>query len=158
LTIISEKLGKLSDADLDFVTSEKARRFMRKLPNKTPVPLSQQFPTATAEAIDLLRKMLSIHPKKRITVEQALAHPFFRPLHSPEDEPICTHGPFDFTFEQEHLHRRRLQELIWQEVGSFRPSVLPVAPSRTHKGGGGATNGSLELTLSKSRSRHSQDP
>ena len=104
---------------------------MRKLPGKAPVPLKQQFPSASEEALDLLRKMLSIHPKKRITVEDALAHPFFRQLHSPEDEPVSDHGPFDFSFENEHLHRRRLQELIWEEVGSFRPSVLPVAPSRS---------------------------
>lgn len=155
LTIISEKLGKLSDPDLDFVTSEKAKRFMRKLPNKPPVPLSQQFPSATPDALDLLRKMLSVHPKKRITVEEALAHPFFRQLHSPEDEPVCDHGSFDFSFEDEHLHRKRLQELIWEEVGTFRPSVLPVAPSRSAVG-----LGNLELSLSRSRSRSSnrQDP
>ena len=120
---------------------------MRKLPNKTPVSLSQQFPSASPEAIDLLRKMLSVHPKKRITVEEALAHPFFSQLHSPEDEPVCNHGSFDFTFEDEHLHRRRLQELIWEEVGSFRPSVLPVAPSRS-----GMAIGDLELSVSRSRS------
>jgi len=151
LTIISEKLGKLPESELDFVTSDKAKRFMRKLPTKTATPLSQQFPSASPEAIDLLRKMLTVHPHKRITVEDALAHPFFRQLHSPDDEPVCDHGNFDFTFEDEHLHRKRLQELIWEEVGSFRPSVLPVAPSRA---GVGLAN--LELPLS--RSRGSRDP
>lgn len=152
LTIITEKLGKLSEAELDFVTSDKAKRFMRKLPSKAPVPLSQQFPSASPEAIDLLRKMLSVHPKKRISVEDALAHPFFRQLHSPEDEPVCDHGSFDFSFEDEHLHRRRLQELIWEEVGSFRSSALPVAPSRS-----GLGIGNLDLSLSRSRSSR-QDP
>jgi len=150
LTIISEKLGKLSDSELSFVTSDKAKRFMKKLPNKPPKPLGQQFPSASPEALDLLRKMLSIQPSKRITVEQALAHPFFKQLHSPEDEPVCSHGPFDFSFENEHLHRKRLQELIWEEVGRFRPSALPVAPSRS-----GTEADSLELSLSRSRTRSS---
>jgi len=129
LTIISEKLGKLPDKDLDFVTSEKAKRFMRKLPDKQPVPLRKQFPSTPADALDLLSRMLQVHPKKRITVDEALEHPFLAQLHSPEDEPVAP-TPFDFSFEDEKLHRVKLQELIWQEVGDFRPEVLPVPPRK----------------------------
>jgi serine/threonine protein kinase len=129
LTIISEKLGKLPETELDFVTSEKARRFMRKLPSKEPTPLTTQFPNTPVEALDLMRKMLEIHPRKRIKVEDALAHPFLAQLQNPEDEPVAE-APFDFSFEKEKLVRIRLQELIWREAGDFRPSCLPVAPSR----------------------------
>jgi serine/threonine protein kinase len=110
---------------MDFVTSSKAKSFLRKLPNKVPIPLEKQFPRAPSVAIDLLSKMLEIHPRKRITVAEALSHPFFASLHNPEDEPVA-HAPFDFSFEDETLHRVRIQELIWQEIGSFRPSCLPV--------------------------------
>jgi serine/threonine protein kinase len=102
---------------------------MRKLPNKPVVPLSQQFPETPPEALDLLGKMLQIHPKKRITVDEALKHPFMAQLHSEEDEPMAER-PFDFSFEDEKLHRIRLQELIWEEVGDFRPMCLPVPPRR----------------------------
>ena len=127
LTLITEKLGKLPEHEMDFITSEKAKRFIRKLPNKTPVPLKRQFPEASDQAIDLLKGMLQINPKRRITVEKALAHPFFESLHNPSDEPIA-HAHFDFSFEDEKLHRVRLQELIWEEVGDFRPNCLPVPP------------------------------
>lgn len=133
LTIISEKLGKLPDVDLDFVTSEKAKRFMKKLPNKTPVHLSLQFPGAPLDALDCLRKMLEIHPRKRITVDESLKHSFFEQLHNPADEPISSR-PFDYSFEDQKLHRVRLQELIWKEVADFRPSCLPIAPRRTEMG------------------------
>lgn len=129
LTIISDKLGKLPESALDFVTSDKAKRFMRKLPNKVPVQFSLQFPGTSLEALDIMRKMLEIHPGKRISVEDALRHPFFSPLHIPNDEPVSSR-PFDFSFENEKLHRLRLQELIWEEVGNFRPTCLPVAPSK----------------------------
>lgn len=102
---------------------------MRKLSDEPPAPLSLQFPNTPLDALDLLKKMLEIHPNKRITVEDALAHPFFAQLHSAEDEPVAE-APFDFTFEKEKLHRVRLQELIWQEAAHFRPSCLPVAPRR----------------------------
>ncbi len=101
---------------------------MRKLPNKPPPPLSRQFPGAPSDALDFMRKMVQIHPRKRVTVEQALAHPFLSQLHSPSDEPVAP-KPFDFSFENERLHRVRLQQLIWQEVGDFRPSCLPVPPT-----------------------------
>jgi serine/threonine protein kinase len=122
-------LGKLPEADLDFVTSEKAKRFMRKLPNKAPIHFSLQFPGAPLEALDSMRKMLEIHPGKRTSVQDSLRHPFFAPLHNPSDEPV-SELPFDFSFENEKLHRLRLQELIWEEAGRFRPSCLPVAPRK----------------------------
>ena len=130
LTIITDKLGKLPETDLGFVTSEKAKRFMMKLPNKTPVHLSLQFPDAPLDALDVMRKLLEIRPDKRLTVQQALEHPFFETLHNPADEPVSSR-PFDFRFEQnEKLIRIRLQQLIWEEVGHFRPLALPVAPRR----------------------------
>jgi len=110
---------------MDFITSSKAKSFLRKLPNKEPVPLKRQFPRAPPAAIDLLTRMLEIHPRKRIDVSAALSHPFFASLHNPQDEPIA-HAPFDFSFEDEKLHRVRLQELIWEEVGDLRPNCLPV--------------------------------
>ena len=32
--------------------------------------------------------MLTFNPEKRITIEQALEHPYMESLHSPEDEPV----------------------------------------------------------------------
>jgi len=37
-------------------------------------------------AIDLLRKLLTFDFTKRITVEEALQHPYLAELHFPEDE------------------------------------------------------------------------
>jgi serine/threonine protein kinase len=137
LTIICNKLGKLSEQDLDFVTSDKAKRFMRKLPSKTPTPLKQQFPNASSDALDLMRRLLQIHPRRRINVEDALGHSFLSQLHNDDDEPVAEEI-FDYAFENEKLHRLRLQELIWREAGHFRPSCLPVAASR----GGGSSRSS----------------
>lgn len=127
LTIICQKLGKVEESGLDFVTSEKAKRFMRKLPDKAPQPFPSQFPGAPPDALDIMRKMLQIHPHRRIDVESSLEHPFFSALHN-VDEEVVSSRPFDFSFENEKLHRLRLQELIWREAADFRPSCLPVAP------------------------------
>ena len=39
-------------------------------------------------ALDLLDKMLTFNPHKRITVEEALAHPYLEQYYDPQDEVI----------------------------------------------------------------------
>lgn len=48
-------------------------------------------------AIDLLEKMLDIDPDTRISVDEALKHPYIIQYHDPEDEP--TADIFDSSFE-----------------------------------------------------------
>ena len=50
---ICAKLGKPSAVELDFVTSEKAKRFIMSLPESAPVPMTTIFPEADPNALDL---------------------------------------------------------------------------------------------------------
>ena len=53
-----------------------------KLSATTPRCLRDQFPsTASDDALDLLSKMLEFSPDTRISVEDALRHPFMQNLH-----------------------------------------------------------------------------
>jgi serine/threonine protein kinase len=46
--------------------------------------------------------MLAFDPSSRITVEEALSHPYLAQLHFPEDEPESDPVPrFDFEFESQ---------------------------------------------------------
>lgn len=128
LRLICEKLGKPLAEDLDFVSSDKARKFLAGLPNSTSPPLENQFSGTPPDAVDLLKKMLQINPKKRITVDDALMHPFFNSIRDPRDM-YTTNSVFDYSFENQTLDRIRLKELIWEEMINFRPGCLPV-PSR----------------------------
>lgn len=132
LRLICEKLGKPAEKDLDFVTSERAKRFMNSLPNKPPPPFTEQFHAHRneKEALHLLKKMLEIHPKKRISIEKALEHPFLESLHNPEDEPT-TDSVFDFEFENDDLSRERIQQLIWEEIREYHKDLPDSFPSAT---------------------------
>jgi mitogen-activated protein kinase 7 len=49
-------------------------------------------------ALDLLGRLLAFDPAQRITVEEALEHPYLAIWHDPNDEPEAP-APFDFDFE-----------------------------------------------------------
>lgn len=44
------------------------------------------FPDADPRALDLLDKMLTFNPDRRIVVEDALAHPYLEQYYDPADE------------------------------------------------------------------------
>lgn len=46
-------------------------------PKFVPTSLSQLIPNASEQAIDLMQKMMTFDPQKRITPAQALKHPYF---------------------------------------------------------------------------------
>ncbi|CAM9516601.1 unnamed protein product [Ectocarpus sp. 13 AM-2016] len=121
LTIICDKLGKPKEDELTFVSTEKARRFIMKLSATTPQRLRDQFPgTASDEALDLLAKMLEFSPETRISVEDALKHPFMQSYHTGNDEPSADFE-FCFAFEEEVPTKHRLQELMWEEMRRYHP-------------------------------------
>lgn len=61
--------------------------------------------------------MLSFDPTKRMTIDEALAHPYMSQLHFPEDEPTAELvSAFDFDFEIYSLHKEDYKDLIYEEI------------------------------------------
>jgi len=124
LQIICETLGKPDERDLGFITSDKAKRFMRGLPPKPKVPFSTLYPKANPRALDLLDRMLVFNPHRRVSVEDALADPYMESLHAEEDEPTADRQ-FDYSFEKQleetdvDKNRLLLRELIAKESCKF---------------------------------------
>jgi serine/threonine protein kinase len=124
LKLISAIVGTPQEADLHFVTSEKALKFMRGLPIKPKAELGEMFPKANKDAVDLLEKMLKFDPYKRIAVEDALAHPYLATLHHPEDEPVCeTTFAMKDDVPDDDLKKRDIQTAILEEVFKLRPEL-----------------------------------
>ena len=112
LRLICEKLGRPHAHELEFISSERAKAFMLDLPQEEVPsltsshlislriilyhiisyhiipyqvpPLETSFPAHSSQhhAIDLLKRFLTIHPERRISVNDALEHKFMQALHN----------------------------------------------------------------------------
>lgn len=73
--------------DFNEITSSRSKDYLRALPFHRRRDLREMCPKAKPNALDLMRRCLTFSPRKRITVEEALEHPYLEPYHDPSDEP-----------------------------------------------------------------------
>ncbi|KAK2434014.1 mitogen-activated protein kinase protein MMK2 [Trifolium repens] len=124
LSLITELLGLPNEEDLGFLRSDNAKKYVKQLQHVDKQPFAQRFPDISPLAIDLAEKMLVFDPSKRITVEEALNHPYMSSLHEINEEPVCP-SPFVFDFEQATLNEEDIKELIWNESLNFCQEQKP---------------------------------
>lgn len=120
LRLITELIGSPDDSSLGFLRSENARKYVKQLPRYPRQNFALRFPNMSPGARDLLDRMLVFDPSKRITVDEALHHPYLAPLHDINDEPVCA-SPFSFDFERPSFTEENIKELIWRESLRFYP-------------------------------------
>uniref|UniRef100_A0A0L0NYV3 Mitogen-activated protein kinase n=1 Tax=Candidozyma auris TaxID=498019 RepID=A0A0L0NYV3_CANAR len=115
-------LGTPKEATLTKIGSVRAQNYVRSLPIMRRVPFSELFPNANPLALDLLEKMLTLDPHQRITVDEALKHPYMSVWHDPNDEPECK-VKFDFKTFETVDDIDSMKQLIVEEVRNFREFV-----------------------------------
>ncbi|XVE79706.1 hypothetical protein DITRI_Ditri14bG0079200 [Diplodiscus trichospermus] len=120
MRLLTELLGTPTESDIGFVQNEDARRYIRQLPVHPHQLLANVFPHVHPLAIDLIDRMLTFDPTRRITVEEALAHPYLERLHDIADEPVCPE-PFSFDFEQQPLGEEQMKDMIYEEALVLNP-------------------------------------
>jgi len=135
LNLITKVIGTPDEQDLYFVTSDKARRYLRQLPYSKPMDFKRLYPEANPLACDLIEKMLIFNPEKRINVEECLKHPYLASLHDTNDEPVAN-APFTFAFEQHNggeMTEETVRRLIFQELKQLDEEInFPLSSRNTH--------------------------
>nr|AZL94365.1 peroxiredoxin 1 [Nephromyces sp. MMRI] len=89
LELIMNMLGTPDADDIAAIKSPFAQTMMESLPVQKFKKLSDVFPTASVDALDLLNKLLQFNPTKRISAEDALSHAYVAEFHNPLEEPVC---------------------------------------------------------------------
>ena len=109
-----ELMGKISDSARKFLTM--TDRFKRQ--KFSELFKSEKFLPA---GVDFLERILVLDTDKRMSVDEALQHPYLEPLHDPDDEP--TAEPFDSSFEEDETRKAdgwrllaRQAVLDWQKT------------------------------------------
>ncbi|GJJ11075.1 hypothetical protein Clacol_005306 [Clathrus columnatus] len=123
LNRILDVLGTPKEDVFAKISSDRAKAYMRSLPIRKPQAFAE-----IQLAIDLLSKMITWDPDKRLTVTEALSHPWLANYHDPADEPAC---PAKFDRYKEYEHLTTLEEFraaIWKEIQDFRKEVRSLHP------------------------------
>jgi mitogen-activated protein kinase 1/3 len=120
LNVIFKVLGSPSEEECDFVTDQKATEYLKSWPTTKGQEFKAMYPAATSEGLDLLAQMVQFNPRKRITLDAALEHPFMAKVREKAKE-LTAPGPVILEFEKEgDLPADRLRELFMNEVAYYK--------------------------------------
>lgn len=122
LKLIINILGSQTENDIEFIDNQKARKFIQSLPFSPGTSFSELYPQAQPLAIDLLQKMLVFDPSKRISVNDALHHPYMSTLYSSDMDPPVVEVPVDLDIDEE-LREDVIRDMIWKEMLHYHPEV-----------------------------------
>lgn len=87
-------------------------------------PFKTLFPSASSDALDLIKNLLQFNPRKRLTAEEALRHPYLAQFHNEEDEPRLN-GPIKISVDDNkrltvNEYRKNLYKKIIQRKRELR--------------------------------------
>jgi mitogen-activated protein kinase 15 len=113
---VLEVTGRPRPEDIEAIQSPLAQTMLESLPPTKTRRLRDVFPTASEDALDLLKNLLHFNPNKRLTAEQALAHPYVAQFHSPEDEPICKKKIHISIDDNQKFSIREYRNRLYQDI------------------------------------------
>lgn len=120
--LILRLLGTPAEEDLEFISNPQVRKFLRSMDPRPSTSLPDYLGgDLNPQAVDLLSRMLVFNPNRRITVNEALRHPYLSDLHDSDEETECREV-LDFSFDREDADMREVKQLIQAEIELIRQS------------------------------------
>lgn len=134
LNLIFGVLGTPTPSDYSAIRLARARKYIEGLPFQEPLDFTEMFNVHPLRirrmgsapinplGIDLLKKLLVFNPFTRITVDQALEHPYLASYHDPQDEPTITPiqpREFDYEVPKGQLNVQDLKKQMFYKIMKF---------------------------------------
>jgi len=127
LTQIFSILGSPSREDIDDCVSNDpaVHHFLNALGEVDPKSWKDVLPNASDEAIDLISKLLSFNPSKRISIDEALRHPFLTKYFDEEFVNNTCVGPekLDFSYERYTKEKEDIKKEMFRVIQDYRPEA-----------------------------------
>lgn len=123
LNMIFNLLGTPSDADVEQLERDDAKRYIRCFAKREGEGLRAKFPNVDADSTDILGRMLKFNPKDRMPVAQCLEHRLFKELRDPSKETTAA-VMVSLDFEKEpDLDEKLLRRYFAKEIQKYHPEV-----------------------------------
>jgi mitogen-activated protein kinase 1/3 len=124
LKMIFDVIGTPTDEEIDSLVKDAAAYVRKQYQPKAGEDMQKRFPGASPATVDLLAKTLFFDPKKRIRIDDALAHPCFQEVQSNASQGMEKTARVDLAFDQEpELDERTLRRYFLQNLKRFRPET-----------------------------------
>jgi mitogen-activated protein kinase 1/3 len=138
--VIFDVLGTPTEDEIRRTRTDASREYLMSLKPKRPDDLMKRFPTAGMcqklqrvalyhsiiicsfvgkDAIDLLRRLLRFHAEDRISIDEALAHPFLAPVRRPHDETVRKDGAIHFR----KVTPENIRDLFVDEIRCYNAQI-----------------------------------
>ena len=118
---ILEVTGYPSEEDIASLGSPYAKTMLDSLSKSRYKSLKDIIPAAPPDAIDFIRRCLQFNPKKRMSVDRALVHPYVADFSNPQDEPCFPSPPIRISLDDDvKLTVADYIERIYAEVSKKR--------------------------------------
>ncbi|CAK9009028.1 unnamed protein product [Durusdinium trenchii] len=132
LNMIFNLLGTPTEADINLLERDDARRYIRCFAARDGDGIKSKFPCVDDDCVDILDKMLRFNPSLRISVAEALEHPLFEAsIRDKSKEVTATeHVSLDFEKEpdlDEALLRKYFCKELWP-AASFESRPMLRSP------------------------------
>jgi len=119
LRCIIQITGRPTIEDIRSTKSPIAEIIMADVSQPEPIALSELYPEASAESLDMIRMMLQYNPSRRVQVEQALRHPYVVDFHNPDDEPDH-HRIVKLPMRDHHRHSSDFsRKSVWTDLKGY---------------------------------------
>jgi mitogen-activated protein kinase 15 len=112
-------------------------------------PLKEWFKNDTPqEAIDLLVKMLQFNPFKRISIADALKHPYLSQFSNPKEEIVSKKAIHPPVSDNKKLNLKQYKQLIYERIRKIYLNV-PETPALEYKKSASSIHRATEIMKEK---------
>ncbi|AIO02212.1 mitogen-activated protein kinase, putative [Leishmania panamensis] len=120
LELICSVTGMPSSADVAATNSQFAHAMLRDIHLSHRRTFAELLPNASADALDLIQRLMCFNPNRRISAKEALGHPYVAAFHRPDEEPVAP-DPITISLpDNERLPLDKYRDAIYEQIAALR--------------------------------------